>query len=213
MRALTVGEASFVVERPAAAINRAVDRGLIWAGRETQPDRSRQATLRKFGPAELRYLLIEGDLKGDLTPAARRRIYEALRASPENTHHVQVGPWLALELADADTRIAARLARLEAVKAFVDESGVEPVLRGTDGIPVHVIAALGEGQGIDETMEDYVALTRQQVEAAVEYAQAYPKPGRPYPARSFKRMLLDMADMGVFDPDDVGSSEDGEQAA
>ena len=50
-----------------------------------------------------------------------------------------------------------------------------------------------------EILEDYPGLTTDQVEAAIEYAKVYPKPGRPLPARSFKRMLSDMAKSGVWD--------------
>ncbi len=211
-RELTVGEASYVVERPATAINRAVDRGLIDAERESrsgEPNRAR-GLLRKLGPAELRYLLIEGDLEDDLTPTARRRVYEALRELPDGEHRVRVGSRLALELGDVDARIAARLTRLEAAKAHVEEGGTEPVLQGTDGVPVYLIAALAVGQGVDATLEDYPNLSRAQVEASVEYARAYPKSGRPYPARSFKRMLGDLADLGAFDP---GQHEGDESVA
>ena len=213
-RVLTVGEASYVVERTAAAINRAVDRGLIEAARTPRAvGKQEGGVLRKLGPAELRYLVLEGDLEGDLTPAARRRVYEALRALPDGAHRVQVGPRLALELADVDVRIALRLSRLDAAKAHVDEGGAEPVLRGGDGIPVHLIAALAAGQGVEATLEEHPGFTRAQVEAAVEYARAYPKPGRPYPARSFKRMLGELADLGAFDPDAAEVDEGTRQGA
>ena len=210
-RILTVGEASYVVERTAAAINRAVDRGLIEATREPRDTGGKGGgVLRKLGPAELRYLLVEGDLEGDLTPAARRRVYEALRTLPEGEHRVQVGPRLALELADVDARIAARLDQLEAAKAHVEEGGAEPVLSGTDRLPVYLVAALAAGQGADATLEDHPGLTRLQVEAAAEYAMAYPKTGRPYPGRSFKRMVGELADLGAFDPAHAeGDKEDG----
>ena len=42
-------------------------------------------------------------------------------------------------------------------------------------------------------------MSREQVEAAAEFAKVYPKPGRPLPPRSFKRMLSDMAELGVWD--------------
>lgn len=212
-RELTVGEASYVVERPAAAINRAVDRGLIEAARAPRPGaQDGGGVLRKLGPAELRYLLVEGELEHDLTPAARRRVYEALRGLPEGEHQVRVGQRLALELADVDARIAARLARLEAAKAHVEEGGAEPVLRGTDGVPAYLVAALAAGQGVEATLEDYPGLSRVQVEAAAEYARAYPKSGRPYPARSFKRMLGDLADLGAFDPEPGDEGGDAEPA-
>lgn len=212
-RVLTVGEASYVVERTVAAINRAVDRGLIEADRQPRSTEGEGGgVLRKLGPAELRYLLVEGDLEGDLTPAARRRVYEAMRAMPDGEHNVKVGPRLVLELADVDQRIAARLDRLEAAKAHVEEGGTDPALRGTDGVPVYLVAALAAGQGVDATLEDHPGLTRAQVEAAAEYARAYPKTGRPYPGRSFKRTLGDLADLGAFDPDgtegDLGDDGD-----
>lgn len=210
-RELTVGEASYVVERPAAAINRAVDRGLIEAGREPRPGKpDGGGVLRKLGPAELRYLLVEGDLEDDLTPSARRRVYEALRSLPEGEHQVRVGQRLALELVDVDARIATRLAQLEAAKAHVEEDSAEPVLRGTDGVLAYLIAALAAGQGVEATLDDYPGLSRAQVEASVEYARAYPKSGRPYPTRSFKRMLGELADLGAFDPEGSEGSGDAE---
>ncbi len=110
---MTVGEASYVVERTAAAINRAVDYGLIEAARAQRDAGEEGGTvLRKLGPAELRYLLVEGDL----TPSGRRRAYEAIRALPDGRHRVQVGPRLALELTDVDERIAARVDRLDAAR-------------------------------------------------------------------------------------------------
>jgi uncharacterized protein (DUF433 family) len=77
----------------------------------------------------------------------------------------------------------------------------EPVLRGLNA-PVYEIAALPPGQTVAEIVEDYPGLTPSQVEAAVEYAQVYPKAGRRLPARSLKRMLSDMAASGVWDVED-----------
>jgi len=74
----------------------------------------------------------------------------------------------------------------------------DPIIRGTD-IPVYVIAALARGQTVAEIIEDYPDLTPERVDAAVEYAKVYPKTGRPLPMRSFKRMLSDMAETGVWD--------------
>ena len=204
-RELTVGEASYVVERPAATINRAVDRGLIRAGR--QPRRGKQAgpgVTRTLGEAELRYLLVEAALEENLTLSARSRVYQNLQTLLPGEHQVQVGHRLALDLRDVDSRIAVRLARLAEVRSHIDEGGTEAVLRGSDGVPVHVVAALVAGQGLAATLEDYPSLSGPQLDAAVEYARAYPKPGRPYPPRSFKRMLGDLADQGVFEPDNGG---------
>jgi hypothetical protein len=52
---------------------------------------------------------------------------------------------------------------------------------------------------VADIREDYPSLTPAQIDAAIEYTNVYPKPGRPLPARSFKRMLSDMAESGVWD--------------
>ena len=75
---LTLNEAGYVVGRSRAAINRAVDRGVIRTALQPRG----KGRLRTIGAAELRYLAVAGEVEGDLTPAARRRIYEALRRLP-----------------------------------------------------------------------------------------------------------------------------------
>jgi hypothetical protein len=62
-------------------------------------------------------------------------------------------------------------------------------------------------------VEDDPGLTPAQVEAAVEYAQVYPKVGRPLPARSLKRMLSDMAASGLWDVDGDGEPIEPRQIA
>jgi uncharacterized protein (DUF433 family) len=65
----------------------------------------------------------------------------------------------------------------------------EPMIKGT-AIEVHRIAALLEGgMTAEEIAEDYPGLTRDQIEAAREFAVAHPKAGRPYPKTTFKRLL------------------------
>jgi len=67
----------------------------------------------------------------------------------------------------------------------------EPVIRGT-GISAYAIAGLSAGQAVPEILADYPTLSRTQVEAAIEYAKVCPRKGRPYTARSFKRMVGDI---------------------
>lgn len=194
---LTLNEAGYVVGQSSAAINRAVDRGLIKATLQ----RRGKVRLRKIGPAELRFLAIAGEVGRDLTPAGRRKVYQAMRRLPADAHRLEIGV-VEFKLASIDRRIAERLRRLEAVKAMIDHGpGKEPVIRGTD-LSAYVIAALTHGQTAAEIAEDHPGLTPAQIEAATEYAKVYPKPGRPLPVRSFKRMLSDMAASGVWDVED-----------
>jgi uncharacterized protein (DUF433 family) len=65
----------------------------------------------------------------------------------------------------------------------------EVLLAGTD-VEVHRIAALLEGGlSVDEVCEDYPSLDPEAVTVAKAYADAHPKPGRPYPRTTAKRAL------------------------
>lgn len=191
---LTLNEAGYVIGQSSAAINRAVDRGVIRA----KLQRRGKIRLRKIGPAELRYLAIAGEVEKDLTPSARRKVYDAMRRLPPDAHRLAVGV-IEFKLTDVDQRIAERLRRLEKVKELIDaQSAADPLIRGTN-VPAYEIAALTRGQTAVEILEDYPGMSREQVEAAAEFAKVYPKPGRPLPPRSFKRMLSDMAESGVWE--------------
>lgn len=190
---LTVNEAGYVVGQPPTSINRAVDRGVIKA----KLQRHGTSRLRKVGTPELRYLAVAAHVEKDLTPAARRKVYEAMCRLPDGSHILVLG-LMEVKLADIDKRISERLARLKKVRALIDErEGAEPVLRGTR-VPVHVVAALAESETKTEVAEDFPGLTPAQVDAAVEYAKVYPRTGRPLPARSLKRMLADAAAAGLW---------------
>ncbi|MER9203467.1 DUF433 domain-containing protein [Mesorhizobium sp. M0933] len=195
---LTLSEASYVLNRSATTLNKAVDTGVIRARQRKVGN----AVQRVLGPAELRFLRLADELDRDLTPAGRRRLYEALRKLSADTHMVKLGG-LDLDLARIDSDLKDRLERLNHIRLWVDRGKPqsEALIRETD-VPVHLIAALARGQTVDEILVDYPSLNRVQVEAAIEYAKAYPKRGRPYATRSLKRTLAGMADLGVFDAAD-----------
>jgi len=191
---LTLSEAGYVVGQSTTSINRAIDRGVIKA----KLNRRGKSRLREIGPAELRFLAISGEVDKDLTPAARKKVYEAIRRLPADEHLFVIGV-MEFSLGEIDRRIGDRLRHLQEIKATVDlRAGDEPVIHGTD-IPAYVVAALASGQTTAEIMEDYPGLTATQIAAAAEYAKIYPKPGRPSPTRSFKRTLVDMASSGAWD--------------
>jgi uncharacterized protein (DUF433 family) len=190
---LTTSEAGYVLERSSLAINKAVDTGLIRTGTRRGP--GGRGTLRILGKPELRFLKLADVLDKDLTLLGQRKIYEAIRRLPDQQHQVRLGV-LTVELLPLDRAIEERLGRLVALRNHVETpASGEPVIRGTT-VPVHVVAGLAKGETVDEILEDYPSLTRAQVETAIEYATACPKKGRPYPARSFKRMV---ADLGLDD--------------
>jgi uncharacterized protein (DUF433 family) len=190
---LTTSEAGYVLECSPLAINKAVDTGLIRAVTRRGP--AGHGTLRILGKPELRFLKLADVLDKTLTLLGQRKIYEAMRRLPEQQHQHRLGV-LTVELLPLDRAIEERLGRLMALRSHVETpTSGEPVIRGTT-VPVYVVASLAKGETIEEILEDYPSLTRAQVENAIEYAKAYPKKGRPYPARSFKRVV---ANMGLDD--------------
>lgn len=194
--ALTLTEAGYVLNRSASALNKAVDTGVIRARQR----RVGSAVQRLLGPAEMRFLLVADRLEKDLTPAGRRRLYEAIRQLSADAHRVTLGE-LVLDLGKVDADLSGRLRRLEELRRWVNaEDGGDPLIKGTT-IPVHMVAALARMQTVAEIVADFPSLTAEQVESAIEYAKAYPKRGRPYPARSLKRTLAELADPGAFGED------------
>jgi uncharacterized protein (DUF433 family) len=199
MQALTLSEAGYVLGRPPGTLNKAVDTGVIRA-RQRKVGKSLQ---RLLGTAELRFLRLADELDKDLTPTGRRRVYEALRKISPDTHTIRLGE-LELDLARIDADLSIRLARLDRIRELIDrkDGQAEATIRDTT-LPAHLIAALAAEQSVEEIIEDFPSLSRSQIEAAIEYAKAYPKRGRPYNSRSLKRTLADMAELGMFDADDT----------
>jgi uncharacterized protein (DUF433 family) len=227
LETVSLKEAQFILGRPEADINRAIDRGYIdkltdevvepaepvkKRKRAVRRGRGRKGSgtmyyrasptvkrkVRKLGQAELVFLAIEQQFHADLTPAGRRKLYDAIKAGPSRAGKVTVGPF-EVETKSAVQRIRDRLRELRNLRGGIVQRSVgDPLIKGTD-LSVYVIASLAEGQTLEEVVEDYPGLTLEQVSRAVAYAQAYPKKGRPYPTRSFKRMLGDLAASGALD--------------
>lgn len=235
---VTLSEAQFLTGRPEKEINAAIDRGEIektthkvrvpvfskkrrpaprartsrTSTKRTYgyaPPATRETTVRKLGAPELLFLALAQELQADLTPAGRRKLYTAIKAEGIETGAVVLGPFKA-DVSKTARTLAARLKRLRSARqGVVEEGGQGPVIRGT-GVSAYRVAALAGEQTVDEILADYPGLSKQQVERAIDYATAYPKPGRPYPSRSFKRAAGALADAGIFDP--PAESDDGAEA-
>lgn len=227
---VTLQEAQFLVGRSLDDINKAIERGEVEKLLEfvIEPARAKRAKIRlgsrdrrphttsahghapartvtqkvrKLGQHELVYLALGRDVHDSFTPSARKRLYEAIKIRPEGADRVRIGPVDVL-LKPAIAQLKARYRVLRDVRTgIVERADAEPVFKGTE-LPVYLIAALAEGQGVDDTLADYPSLKRKQVARALDYARAYPKKGRPYPARSLKRAIADLAAAGIFDAAD-----------
>jgi hypothetical protein len=184
---VTVNEASYILGQPSAVINKAVDEGIVKA----VVRRHRGLSSRLFGLPELRFYRVASDLGSGLTPSGRKSIYQAIRGLSARQRRLRWGPF-ETDLAALDRELLRNLKRLRALQQEIETAAdEEPVIRGT-GVSAYAIAGLSAGQTLAQILEDYPTLSRAQVEAAIEYAKVYPKKGRPYPTRSFKRTVGDI---------------------
>lgn len=186
-QALTLTEAGYVLNRSEAALNKAVDTGIIRARQR----RVGSGVQRLLGRGEIRFLLVADRLERDLTPAGRRRLYEAIRHY--DAPRVAFGE-VELDLGKIDADLKSRLHRLDELRRWgqIGSDRNEPLIKGTK-IPVYMVAALARGQSVEQIVDDFPSLKRHQVGAVIEYAKAYPKRGRPYPPRSLKPSLAELA--------------------
>ncbi len=182
----TAAEVAFVLGEPVRAVKKALDAGPV----RPRLLRKAGASVRTVGWPDLVYLHAVRTLRDELTPRARVQFYEALRRTPvKDTHEVSFGRFRVTitDLVDEVERRTAKLAKLAGKVVFRADG--EPLLKGTN-VEVYRIAALLAGDmSIDEVHADYPSLSRNAIETAKAYADAYPKPGRPYPRTTVKRAL------------------------
>jgi uncharacterized protein (DUF433 family) len=139
-------------------------------------------------------------ISSDLSTSARAKLYVELKKTSEKQKTIRMGP-ISFDIAPIDKTIKNRIKALSRLKKMIEcepELG-EPVLSGTK-IPVYLLAALSEGgASIRDIVQDFPSLAENQVRAALDYAQVYPKKGRPYPKHSLKRMLaaLDLQSLEI----------------
>jgi uncharacterized protein (DUF433 family) len=186
VREFTPTEAAFVLREPVRAVRKALDDGPVRARLVARPG----GRVRAIDEADLLYLFAVQALRDELTPKGRGEFYHALKdASVEDVHEVRFGR-LSVAIDDFKAEVAARARELAALSDQMEfRADGEPVLKGMD-VEVHRIAALLDG-GLtpEEVSQDYPSLDPASVLVAKAYADAHPKPGRPYPRTTTKRAL------------------------
>lgn len=186
MAQFTAAEAAFVLREPVRAVKKSLDFGPI----RSVLVRRAGAPVRAIGWSDLFYLYAVRALRDELTPKARSEFYEALQQTPiERSDEVRFGRFR-ISVRDLIDEVERRTSDLAALAEKVEfRADGEPLLKGTQ-IEVYRIAALLDGGAlIEQVLEDYPSLSKQNVETAKAYAEAYPKAGRPYPRTSVKRAL------------------------
>jgi uncharacterized protein (DUF433 family) len=195
--ALTAAQAAFVLGEPLDSFKKAVDRGPIKA----RVVRRGRVRVRQFGLTDLVFLSVDREVRSELTPKGRAELYQALIKAPHHgaKHEVAFGDFRF----DYDRHlmiIEAKLSELDRLSDQIDASGGDAVIKGTK-IEAHRIAALLDGgMTIETVLRDYPSLNNHQVLAAKAYAEANPKPGRPYPKTTAKAAMrnADLNDLEAF---------------
>jgi hypothetical protein len=187
---LTVPQAAQILELGVEQIRKAMDRRIIDPTYMQQGNRN----IRALDGVDVLCLRLGTWLKGEVW----QQLYAHLKHAPENellTKAIDFSADLTqrgsskfpLELLHSTaTETLAEIASAQDATRLVDEQGM---LKDC-GVEAHRIAALvAGGMSTDEVLEDYPNLTRDRVEAAVKYAEAKPKQGRPFPSRTVKSVL------------------------
>ena len=183
----TPAQAAAVTGLSLPAVHKAIEYRLI----RPKVVREGRSLYRLLSKPQVLYLQLEANGLLCLPLATRRQIARAIEQAP-NADMVPVsqGGALVVEIKAARKRMEDALRRLvQAERMIVSDPDVmkgTPVYRGTR-IPVHAIAGmLAQGATLQEILEGYPALTRENVELAPVYAKAFPRRGRP-PARPWAR--------------------------
>ena len=178
--AFTPSQISAVTGLSLAAVHKAIEYKLI----RPKLVREGRVVQRLLSRSQALYLRLEAKGLRSLSLAERRQVARAIQQDPGvDAMPVSEGSVILIQCKSARKDVETGLRRLaEAIRMV--ESDPEtmrgaPVYKGTR-IPVHAIAdMLSQGASVQEILEGYPALTREKIELAPMYAQAFPRRGRP----------------------------------
>ena len=179
-KAYTPAEASAIVKLPLKAVHKVIDSRLI------RPQKSRRGNQvqRLLSFEQLVYLRLEAEGLRLLPMESRREVARATESVPgPDIVAVAGSSVLFIQVKDARNDVERELRRLRKVEQMVvsdpEIMGGTPVFRGTR-IPVDLVATMtAQGASVEEILEGYPALRREQVELAPLYVAAFPRRGRP----------------------------------
>ncbi len=184
MTQFTAAEAAFVLRAPVRAVKKALDTGPVCPVLQLRSG----IPVRVISWSDLFYLFAVRVLGEDLTPKARAEFHAAVqRAQPGFGDEVRFGRFR-VAVADLVDEVKKRTAELAELHDKVARAGNGKAILDARGIEVHRIAALLRGGlSVDAIVEEYPFLSPDEVETARAYAQAFPRPGRPYPRTTAAR--------------------------
>lgn len=192
----TIAQAAYLLGASLDVFKKTVDRSPV------KPRVVRRAGLRVryFAFHDLVYLRAVDEFARWISRESRPDFYEAVRRTPlDELDVVAFGP-MTVKVRPVVIYVQQKTKELDTLAAEIDTSNGEARIKGTT-IEAHRIAALLDGgTTVAQVLADYPSLNEDQVLAAKAYADANPKPGRPYPGRTAKAALRnpDLKRLGEF---------------
>jgi uncharacterized protein (DUF433 family) len=181
----TTAQAAFIVGADPQAFTKVVDRTPV----RPRVVKREGVRTRYFAMADLVYIHALDELTKAYTPKSRAELYAALRRAPHHgLREIAFGEHK-YQIQRHVRSVEERARQLEKLSGQIDRSSGEALVKGTS-IEAHRIAALLDGgMSVAEILGDYPSLNEEKVLAAKAYAEANPKPGRPYPTRTVKAAM------------------------
>ncbi len=171
----TVAQASVITGVPQKQINQYLDRELKFLA-------AIGAGFRAVRVSGLALLRLNHDLSSTLTVDTRLLVIEQVMADPR-IKYVSIPDGRVTVRADVSrSAVATGLAKWRQVKELVSSNNEvmsgEPCLKGTRA-SVYLVSDLFKSCGRDEALDTYPNLSERQIDAAVMYAEMFPRKGRP----------------------------------
>ena len=176
----TPAQAAAITGLPLAAVHKAIDNRLI----RPRTARSGATVRRLLSKEQLIYLQLEAEGLRLLPVGTRREIAESIQRSPKTKKlPVANGTALLIEIGAARRAVENGLKQLARTEEMVVSDPEimrgTPVFKGTR-IPVDLVAdMLAQGATVEEILEGYPTLSRENIAIAPLFMRAFPRQGRP----------------------------------
>ena len=180
----SVREASFILDVPVKAVNKAIDESKLRRGvvhRKGQRLLNRQGVLQLAFEKEL-----EQRISNELRPSVRAGFLKAIETPDRQPDfEIRLGDSLVLviEAKAIVERIDRRWQQLaRSLDEIVQDPKVQagaPTFKATRVLVWPIVEALKRGQPETDLLKHYPALTREKLDAARLYAELHPRRGRP----------------------------------
>ena len=198
-KAILINEAAAATGVPARKINRLIDDAVL--PRSACVKLGSRRAVRAYAVPMVSFGASDGSKlsKGMRLKAMRmiekfaRENWPRLRDEPEHARPLRFeSGCVMISLGEPVSAAMAGLNRLnDAFRRIVEDPEIRggiPVVRGTR-ISVHEVADALAADGLETALENFPALSREDVEASALYAKAHPRTGRPRVGSKFRRLV------------------------